>query len=73
MVQEASIMTDTAHSPNPFEVKIGNMVKWINRDTSSHRQTSGHAGEVENSIDSDILSEAQTFDIILKQPGSTHT
>jgi plastocyanin len=73
MVQGAPTMTDTSYSPNPVEVKIGELVKWINQDASPHTATSDHAREAKSSIAPDVLSEGQTFSIIFEQPGTTHT
>lgn len=66
MVQGASTMTDTAYSPNPVEVKMGKLVKWINQDASPHIATSGHARKAESSIAPDVLSDGQTFSTIFE-------
>jgi plastocyanin len=44
IVPGASTLTDTAVSPNPIEVKVGQTVVWTNDDTAFHTVTSGPFG-----------------------------
>ena len=44
IVPGASTLTDTAVSPNPIEVKVGQTVVWTNDDTAFHTVTSGLIG-----------------------------
>lgn len=44
IVPGASTLTDTAYSPNPIEVKVGQTVVWTNDDTAFHTVTSGLVG-----------------------------
>jgi len=41
IVSGASTMTDTAFSPNPVNVKVGDTVTWTNNDSQLHTVTSG--------------------------------
>jgi plastocyanin len=69
IVQGASTTSDTAYSPNPVEVKIGDTVKWINQDTLPHTASSGQPGDPESSIAADILVEGETYSITFDHPG----
>lgn len=44
IVPGASTLTDTAVSPNPIEVKVGQTVVWTNDDSAFHTVTSGPFG-----------------------------
>lgn len=44
IVPGASTLTDTAYSPNPIEVTVGQTVVWTNDDSAFHTVTSGSAG-----------------------------
>ncbi|WP_144730710.1 plastocyanin/azurin family copper-binding protein [Candidatus Nitrosocosmicus arcticus] len=44
IVPGASTLTDTAYSPNPVEVTVGQTVVWTNDDSAFHTVTSGPAG-----------------------------
>jgi plastocyanin len=44
IVPGASTLTDTAYSPNPIEVTVGQTVLWTNDDSAFHTVTSGSAG-----------------------------
>jgi plastocyanin len=44
IVPGASTLTDTAMSPNPIEVTVGQTVVWTNDDSAFHTVTSGIAG-----------------------------
>ncbi|MDQ3084730.1 MAG: plastocyanin/azurin family copper-binding protein [Thermoproteota archaeon] len=44
IVPGASTLTDTAYSPNPVEVTVGQTVVWTNDDSAFHTVTSGSAG-----------------------------
>lgn len=44
IVSGASTMTDTAYSPNPINVKVGQTVVWTNDDSAFHTVTSGTVG-----------------------------
>ena len=44
IVSGASTLTDTAYSPNPVEITIGQTVVWTNDDAAFHTVTSGEVG-----------------------------
>ncbi len=44
IVPGSSTLTDTAYSPNPVEVAVGQTVVWTNDDSAFHTVTSGSAG-----------------------------
>jgi len=44
IVPGASTLTDTAYSPNPVEITVGQTVVWTNDDTVFHTVTSGTLG-----------------------------
>jgi plastocyanin len=44
IVAGASTLTDTAYSPNPINVKVGQTVEWTNEDSAFHTVTSGTVG-----------------------------
>ncbi|VFJ13079.1 cupredoxin domain-containing protein [Candidatus Nitrosocosmicus franklandus] len=44
IVPGASTLTDTAYSPNPIEITVGQTVVWTNDDTAFHTVTSGSIG-----------------------------
>ena len=44
IVPGASTLTDTAYSPNPIEITVGQTVVWTNDDTAFHTVTSGKFG-----------------------------
>jgi plastocyanin len=45
-----------SYSPNPAEVKVGEVVTWVNEDSAIHTATS-----TDGTFDSDILRRGQTY------------
>ncbi len=39
IVNGASVLTTTAYSPNPLDIKVGTAVTWVNNDVTSHTST----------------------------------
>ncbi len=80
IVPGASTLTDTAFSPNPIEVTVGQTVMWTNDDPAFHTVTSGTAGaaDVGKEFDSGLTGPAaltskgktfeHTFDIAGEYP-----
>ena len=70
IVPGASTLTDTAFSPNPIEVTVGQTVLWSNDDSAFHTVTSGSAGapDVGKAFDSGLAgptaltSKGKTFE-----------
>src|SRR5919112_1701140 len=70
IVPGASTLTDTAYSPNPIEVAVGQTVVWTNDDSAFHTVTSGSAGapDVGKAFDSGLAgptaltSKGKTFE-----------
>ncbi len=70
IVPGASTLTDTAYSPNPIEVTVGQTVLWTNDDSAFHTVTSGSAGapDVGKAFDSGLTgptaltSKGKTFE-----------
>ena len=46
-----------SYNPNPIEIKVGDMVTWINDDSSPHTVTSSN----DSTFDSDIMRRGETF------------
>ena len=80
IVPGASTLTDTAYSPNPIEITVGQTVVWTNDDSAFHTVTSGTAGaaDVGKEFDSGLTGPAaltskgkifeHTFDIAGEYP-----
>ena len=51
-------------SPNPVEVKVGEIVTWINNDSGRHTVTSK-----DGIFDSGILGKGQSFSFTFDKPG----
>jgi plastocyanin len=47
IVPGASTKTNDAFSPNPVQAKVGDEVKWTNKDTALHTVTSGSGGKTD--------------------------
>lgn len=47
---------NNSYSPNPSEVKVGEVVTWVNEDSAIHTATS-----TDGTFDSDILRRGQTY------------
>lgn len=70
IVSGASTLTDTAFSPNPINVKVGQTVVWTNDDSAFHTVTSGTVGgaDVGKAFDSGLAgptaltSKGKTFE-----------
>ena len=45
IVPGATLLSNTAYSPNPLQIKAGQTVQWINDDFSFHTVTSGNVGD----------------------------
>src|SRR5215212_8366438 len=52
IVSGSSSLTDTAFSPNPIQVSVGNTVTWTNDDSQPHTVTSGSNGQPDNKFNS---------------------
>src|SRR5918999_6038551 len=46
-----------SYNPNPIEVRVGDMMTWINDDSSPHTVTSSN----DSTFDSDIMRRGETF------------
>lgn len=44
IVSGAPYLGDTAYGPNPFNIDVGQTIKWTNDDTAFHTVTSGIVG-----------------------------
>src|SRR5215208_5425311 len=74
IVSGSSSLTDTAFSPNPIQVSVGNTVTWTNNDSQPHTVTSGSNGQPDNKFNSSpnfnpLLSPKQTFSFTFTQAG----
>src|SRR5215208_1438798 len=74
IVSGSSSLTDTAFSPNPIQVSVGNTVTWTNDDSQPHTVTSGSNGQPDNKFNSSpnfnpLLSPKQTFSFTFTQAG----
>lgn len=67
IVKEAEERTDKAYQPNPINIKVGDTITWINRDSERHTVTSGSGQNDPN--------EGKEFDSGPLTPGGifTHT
>jgi plastocyanin len=52
IVQGSSTLNDSAFQPNPFQIRIGDTVTWINDDLQPHTVTSGNNGVPDNKFNS---------------------
>src|SRR5215211_2531534 len=52
IVSGSSSLTDTAFSPNPIQVSVGNTATWTNNDSQPHTVTSGSNGQPDNKFNS---------------------
>src|SRR5215211_4378996 len=74
IVSGSSSLTDTAFSPNPIQVSVGNTVTWTNNDSQPHTVTSGSNGQPDNKFNSSpnfspLLNPGQTFSFTFTQAG----
>src|SRR5215213_1955847 len=75
IVSGSSSLTDTAFSPNPIQVSVGNTVTWTNNDSQPHTVTSGSNGQPDNKFNSSpnfspLLNPGQTFSFTFTQAGT---
>jgi plastocyanin len=54
-----------SYNPNPIEIKVGDMVTWINDDSSAHTVTSSN----DSTFDSDIMRRGETFSFTFDNVG----
>ena len=54
-----------SYNPNPIEIKVGDMVTWINDDSSPHTVTSSN----DSTFDSDIMRRGETFSFTFDNVG----
>ena len=74
IVPGSSSLTDTAFSPNPIQVSVGNTVSWTNNDSQPHTVASGSNGQPDNKFNSSpnfnpLLNPGQTFSFTFTQAG----
>lgn len=77
IVPGATLLTDTAYSPNPIEIKRGQTVLWINKDSGFHTVTSGEVNDPNSGILFDsgltgptmLSSKGKTFSYQFNVPG----
>lgn len=55
---------NNSYSPNPSEVKVGEVVTWVNEDSAAHTATS-----TDGTFDSDILRRGQTYNYTFDSVG----
>ena len=75
IVPGSSSLTDTAFSPNPIQVSVGNTVTWTNNDSQPHTVASGSNGQPDNKFNSSpnfnpLLNPGQTFSFTFTQAGN---
>ena len=75
IVPGSSNLTDTAFSPNPIQVSVGNTVTWTNNDSQPHTVASGSNGQPDNKFNSSpnfnpLLNPGQTFSFTFTQAGN---
>ena len=54
-----------SYNPNPIEVRVGDMVTWINDDSSAHTVTSSN----DSTFDSDIMRRGEAFSFTFDNVG----
>lgn len=77
IVPGATLLTDTAFSPNPIEINRGQTVLWINEDSGFHTVTSGEVNDPNSGILFDsgltgptmLSSKGKTFSYQFDAPG----
>ena len=74
IVPGSSTLTDTAFSPNPVEVSVGDTVTWTNDDTQPHTVVSGENAQPSGEFDSSpnfnpLIAPKQTFEHTFTQAG----
>jgi plastocyanin len=71
IIEEEKVVSIVANSgsnsynPNPIEIKVGDMVTWINDDSSPHTVTSSN----DSTFDSDIMRRGETFSFTFDNVG----
>ena len=56
--------------PADIKVKVGDTVRWTNRDGASHTSTSGASGVPDGIWDSGLLATDETFSYVFDTPGA---
>ena len=72
IVKDAEEMTDKAYQPNPINIKVGDTITWINRDSEMHTVTSGSGHNDPNEgkeFDSGPLTQGGIFTHTFKTAG----
>src|SRR5919107_1684599 len=74
IVPGSSTLTDTAFSPNPVEVSVGDTVTWTNDDTQPHTVVSGENAQPSGEFDSSpnfnpLIAPGQTFSHTFTEAG----
>jgi plastocyanin len=72
IVKNAAQMTDKAYQPNPINIKVGDTITWINRDSVMHTVTSGPGLNDPNEgkeFDSGLLTQGGIFAHTFKTAG----
>lgn len=72
IVKDAAEMTDKAYQPNPINIKVGDTIMWINRDSEMHTVTSGSGHDDTNEgmeFDSGPLTQGGIFTHTFKTVG----
>jgi plastocyanin len=54
-----------SYNPNPIEIKVGEIVTWINDNSSPHTVTSSN----DSTFDSDVLRRGETFSFTFDKEG----
>jgi plastocyanin len=65
-------MTDKAYQPNPINIKVGDTITWINRDSEMHTVTSASGPNDPNEgkeLDSGPLTQGGIFTHTFKTTG----
>ncbi len=72
IVKNAAEMSDKAYQPNPINIKVGDTITWINRDSKMHTVTSGSGHDDPNEgkeFDSGPLTQGGIFAHTFKMVG----
>ncbi len=72
IVENAAEMSDKAYQPNPINIKAGDTITWINRDSVMHTVTSGSGPNDPNEgkeFDSGPLTQGEIFTHTFKTAG----
>lgn len=74
IVPGSSSLTDTAFSPNPVQVSVGDTITWTNDDSQPHTVVSGSNGQPSGTFDSSpnfnpLIAPGGTFDHTFTEAG----